>query len=252
MPALPIPNPYRLPILERLARDGDAYAMYALSNVLPTRSDGNVGAAARRWLSRAARTLLKAQLSLVETSPRWGSLPRAMTRRALGWARRAAQTRHPDALRAVAWQPGGGMRAGLMRAARAGSAMAAFDLATIVEIFGGDLRRVRRWLRFAVVVGMHDDMVEYAEMIVLRARPYLRRFVARPEAWRRRAEAGDPEALVHVGFARRFGRGEPYDPALAQSAFESAARGESVDGAIALALLVLDPAMDVEWDAAGA
>lgn len=245
MGTLSIPGPYRLPVLRRLAQDGDAHAMYALSCAMPRRKGGRADPASIRWLVRAARTLPLAQVELAHRlSPRgfgW-----EWTSRAGPWWRRAARARHPDAMHMVAlrWLPHRGdparrrrARAQLERADRAGSDRAAFDLATRVETFAGDLDEVERWLERASVRCMHDEEGDAALALVRRARPFLRRFAARPLAdWRARARAGDLDAAVHLAYAGRFGRGVPYAPGRALEAFLRAARSGSAEAAVVLAL----------------
>ncbi|MBL9087309.1 MAG: hypothetical protein JNM10_09210, partial [Planctomycetia bacterium] len=87
-----IQGPDALAILERLARDGDAWARFAWSKRLPLGPDGKRTAAARRARRGAARTLLAAQLALVDDVA-WEHPGRA--RRFGALLRRAARTRHP-------------------------------------------------------------------------------------------------------------------------------------------------------------
>ena len=250
MGLLDIPDPYRVPILERLARDGDDYAMYALSLALPRGEDGKETPAAVRWRRRAERTLLKAQVARVSSIPRRRWATHAPTGSVLTWARRAARLRHPEGLHAVAWTLRGARRRreALVRAARAGSSHAAFDLAMHVETFAGDPEEVRRWLRFGLVLGGREEWFEDLESFRGRARPFLARFAAAPAEFRRRAAAKDPDAQVHLGYARAFGCAEPHDPRGAQAAFERGARAGSSEAAIALALLFWHPAMDVVYE----
>ena len=244
-----IPEPYRLPILRRLAQDGDAYAMYALSCAMPRRKGGRADPASMRWLRRAARTLPLAQVEMANRlSPdgfgwRW-------TPRTDPWWRKAARARHPDAMHMVAlrWLPHRGnpdrrrrARVQLERAERAGSDQAAFDLATRVETLAGDLDVVERWLQAASVCNCHDEQGDLELELVGRARPFLRRLAARPIGdWRARARAGDLDAAVHLAYAQRFGRGVPYAPVAAVRAFDRAARRGSSDAWLALALHVFD------------
>jgi len=236
-----IPEPYRVPILERLARDGDDYAMYALSFALPRGEDGKETSRALQWRWRAARTLLAAQWSLLPSE--WGENGRLLhlRRDMRAWVRNGNRLRHPQWMRALAWTSRDlvQLRLALGRAARAGSPDAAYDVAMRLETLAGDLRVVRSWLRLAIRLGLQDDREVQAEALVRRARPFLRRFGARPDAWRERAAAGDPEGLLLVGYARRFGRGEPFDPAGALPTFEAAAQAGSVEAAIVLALSFL-------------
>ncbi len=245
-----IPEPYRVPILERLARDGDDYAMYALSFALPRSEDGKETPAAVRWRRRAERTLLSAQVARVSSIPRRRWATHAPTGSVLTWARRAARLRHPEGLHAVAWTLRGARRRreALVRAARAGSSHAAFDLAMHVETFAGDPEAVRRWLRFGLVLGGREEWFEDLESFRGRALPFLARFATAPTEFRRRAATQDPDAQVHLGYARAFGCAEPYDPRGAQAVFERGARAGSPEAAIALALLFWHPAMDVVYE----
>ena len=240
---------YRLPILRRLAVDGDAYAMYALSFGMARRNGGRANPASMRWLRRAAKTLPLAQVELAERlSPdgfgwRW-------TPRADPWWRKAARAGHPDAMHMVAlrWLPHRDdpdrrrrARVQLERAERAGSDRAAFDLATRVETLAGDLDVVERWLQAASVCNCHDVQGDLELELVRRARPFLRRLAMHPiGVWRARARAGDLDAAVHLAYARRFGRGVPYAPVAAVRAFDRAARRGSSDAWLALALHVFD------------
>ncbi len=248
-----IPEPYRLPILERLARDGDACAMYELVYALPSGEGGAWTPDAKAWARRASRTFLAAK----EASPRYGwgmslelvDLPRARRSRLL----RAARLRHPEAMRAFAWtfRDARLRRRGLERAARAGSANAAYELAMHVETLGGDLRVVRRWLGHAVVLSFRGDREAEALALVERAGPFLRRFLAQPDVWRARATAGDAEGLLLLGYARRFGRGSRSTPTAPCRHSRPRARG-SLEAALVLALSFSHHWMIQEYEEAAA
>ncbi len=233
-----IHKPYRIPILERLARDGDDYAMFALSWCLRLEPKGGKGPAAGRWRRRAERTLLTAQLEVVPYCLRADGTPRRLSPVHLAWVRRAARLRHPQGLHAHAWtlRSRPARRAALARAARAGSSRAAYDLAMRVQTLAGDIRFVRRWLGVAVVVGMHEQWDESAEALVSTSGSFLKRFRANADAWRRRAAGGDPEGLLLLGYARRFGRGASYDPVGARRAWEAAWKRGCAEAALPLAL----------------
>ena len=243
-------GPDALAILERLAGDGDAWARYAWSKRLPLGPDWKRTEAARRARRQAARTLLAAQLAMVAdaTSEHPGRARRFGT-----ILRRAARTGHPTALHAAAYlHPAGPRRdAGLRRAARAGSAAAALELARVHVHRGDALATVRRWLRIALVVGVLNDALAL-DALVPRAAPHLRRFDAAPATWRERAARGEAEANLTVGYARWFGREGPAAVRLATDAFEAAARAGADEAALALALLVQEPASDVDIDDAAA
>ena len=240
-------GPDALAILERLARDGDAWARFAWSERLPLGPDGKRTAAARRARRGAARTLLAAQLAIVDDA-KWERPARA--RRFGALLRRAARTRHPAALHAAAYvHPAGPQRdAGLRRAARAGSAGAALALARVHVHRGDALATVRRWLRVALVVGMRDDDALALDAFVARAEPHLRRFDAAPATWRDRAARGEADANLTLGYARWFGREGPSAIPRATDAFEAAARAGSDEAALALALLVQEPASVMDFD----
>jgi uncharacterized protein len=251
-----IPHPHRIPILRRLAQDGDAYAHLALGRALWSGDGVPVDAEeGEGWIRLAARTLVPAQLLMAEIETgREGTDRAAAWRRSLPWCAAAAKSGHPEALHHDAWRwmphrddPGDPRRAraALERAMRAGSACAAADLARI-ETLGGDLRRVRRLLRFAALVGFHRDEHEFALELLRRAPRPLRRLRSRtiPE-WSTRADLGDVEASMLLGYAHRFGAGIPYEPAEALRAWETAAVGGSGEAQIAIALSVWDPEMDV-------
>ncbi|MBL9087636.1 MAG: sel1 repeat family protein, partial [Planctomycetia bacterium] len=205
----------------------------------------------RRARRGAARTLLAAQLALVDDVA-WEHPGRA--RRFGALLRRAARTRHPAALHTAAYvHPAGPRRdAGLRRAARAGSAGAALELARVHVHRGDALATVRRWLRVALVVGMRADDALALDALVARAEPHLRRFDAAPATWRDRAARGEAEANLTLGYARWFGREGPSAIPRATDAFEAAAGAGSDEAALALALLVHEPAADVDFDDAAA
>lgn len=256
-----LPTSLRLPILRRLATEGDAQARLEWGLSLCFGS-GDVAdeAEGRRRIEEAAAAGLPRALRCLARRVREDRIPSADAReaRARALEARAARAGCPQAMRDVAlWEieevadpaVSRRVRRRLLRSLAAGNGRAGYDLAMRVVTLRGDLHEVERLLRRARTVDELERASEWMLAFLGEAKPPLRRFAAHaPDLWRAWAEAGDPDAQTVLGYAHRFGRAVPYAPKEAARLWRKAADGGHADACVALLLLRADDEVDPEFE----